>query len=127
MRQFISTLAVAVFVSTCSIPITESPDESTLTKKIDTYLTETVNRLRIPGLTIAVTRNDSVLYSGAFGYTNINTKRPMKPEHVFHWASVSKTFVATAIMRMGASAHPALVDVLVNPEEHPRPAMAGGA
>lgn len=100
MRQFISTLAVAVFVSACSIPPTESPDENTLTKKIDTYLTETVDRLRIPGLTIAVTRNDSVLYSSAFGYTNIHTKRPMKPEHVFHWASVSKTFVATAILQL---------------------------
>ena len=100
MRHLVSTLTVAVFASACNTPPTESPAENALTKRIDTYLTETVVRLKIPGLTIAVTRNDSVIYSRAFGYTNIDTKRPMKPEHVFHWASVSKTFVATAIMQL---------------------------
>jgi pyruvate dehydrogenase (quinone) len=35
--------------------------------------------------------------------------------------------VEPAVHRAFASPGPALVDVLVNPEEHPRPAMAGGA
>jgi CubicO group peptidase (beta-lactamase class C family) len=68
--------------------------------KLDPFLNETLNRLQVPGLTIAVTRNDSVIYSRAFGYTNVNTKKPMKAENIFHWASVSKTFVATAIMQL---------------------------
>ena len=100
MRHLVSTLTIAVFIAACNTLPSESPAVNAHTKQIDTYLTETVDRLRIPGLAIAVTRNDSVLYSSAFGYTNINTKRPMKPEHVFHWASVSKTFVATAILQL---------------------------
>jgi pyruvate dehydrogenase (quinone)/pyruvate oxidase len=35
--------------------------------------------------------------------------------------------VEPAVRRAFATPGPALVDVLVNPEEHPRPAMAGGA
>jgi acetolactate synthase I/II/III large subunit len=35
--------------------------------------------------------------------------------------------VEPAVRRAFAAPGPALVDVLVNPEEHPRPAMAGGA
>jgi pyruvate dehydrogenase (quinone) len=35
--------------------------------------------------------------------------------------------VEPAVRRAFADPGPALVDVLVNPEEHPRPAMAGGA
>jgi thiamine pyrophosphate-dependent acetolactate synthase large subunit-like protein len=35
--------------------------------------------------------------------------------------------VEPAVRRAFTTPGPALVDVLVNPEEHPRPAMAGGA
>jgi CubicO group peptidase (beta-lactamase class C family) len=100
MLRFVSIFTVLAFVSACNNPPAESPAENALTKKIDTYLTETVDRLKLPGLTIAITRNDSIIYSKAFGYTNIDTKQPMKPQHIFHWASVSKTFVATAIMQL---------------------------
>jgi CubicO group peptidase (beta-lactamase class C family) len=77
-----------------------APAENLLIKKIDHFLGQTVERLKIPGMTVAVTRNDSVIYTKAFGYTNIDSKTPMKPENIFHWASVSKTFVATAIMQL---------------------------
>lgn len=92
-----SIFALAILAFACQRPPRESPAENALTKKIDAYLVETVERLKLPGLTIAATRGDSVIYSKAFGYTNIETKAPMTVEHIFHWASVSKTFVATAI------------------------------
>jgi CubicO group peptidase (beta-lactamase class C family) len=68
--------------------------------KINNYLQGIVDRQQIPGLTVAATRNDSVVYTGAFGFKNITTKEPMKASYDFHWASVSKTFVATAIMQL---------------------------
>src|SRR4051812_30019686 len=69
-------------------------------KRIDSYLKEVVDRQQIPGLTLAVTRNDTVIYTGAFGFRNIETREPMKTNYDFHWASVSKTFVATAILQL---------------------------
>jgi CubicO group peptidase (beta-lactamase class C family) len=56
--------------------------------------------MNIPGLTVAVTRNDSVIYTGSFGVRNVDTQEQMKPQYIFHWASVSKTLVATAIMQL---------------------------
>ena len=100
MLRLVSIFIAVVFASACKSPPRESPAENPLTKKIDAYLIETVDRLKLPGLTIAVTRDDTVIYSKAFGYTNIDTKEPMREEHIFHWASVSKTFVATAIMQL---------------------------
>jgi CubicO group peptidase (beta-lactamase class C family) len=99
LRSFL-IFATVVFLSACTKPDTESTRETVVGREIDSFLVETIERLKIPGLTVAVTRNDSVIYSKAFGYTNIETKQPMKPWHVFHWASVSKTFVATAIMQL---------------------------
>lgn len=69
-------------------------------KRIDSYLQALVEREHIPGLTVAATRNDSIVYVGAFGFRNVETKEPMKPSNNFHWASVSKTFVATAILQL---------------------------
>jgi CubicO group peptidase (beta-lactamase class C family) len=69
-------------------------------KSIDSYLQDLVDRQQIPGLTVAATRNDSVVYTGAFGHRNIETKESMKAGCDFHWASVSKTFVATSIMQL---------------------------
>jgi CubicO group peptidase (beta-lactamase class C family) len=91
---------LAVLFFACSKPVAEIPVDTALKKKLNAYLAETVERLNVAGLTVAITRNDSVIYSAAFGYRNIETKERLTPYHVFHWASVSKTFVATAIMQL---------------------------
>jgi CubicO group peptidase (beta-lactamase class C family) len=69
-------------------------------KRIESYLKKAVKRQKIPGLTLAATKNDTIIYTGAFGFANIETKVPMKTNYNFHWASVSKTFVATAILQL---------------------------
>ena len=99
MKSINGILIVLLFVA-CRQSTPALPADKTLASKIDAYLTKTVAHLKLPGLTVAVTRNDSVIYTGAFGVTNVDTKKQMKPENIFHWASVSKTFVATAIMQL---------------------------
>jgi CubicO group peptidase (beta-lactamase class C family) len=95
--SLVSLLAV-VLVSCSTAP--QKPVANTLTAKLDSYLTETVDRVSIPGLTVAITRNDSVIYTKALGYRNMDTKEPLTPRNIFHWASVSKTFVSTAVMQL---------------------------
>jgi CubicO group peptidase (beta-lactamase class C family) len=98
MRYFIYKLLV-VFVIGCSPPGRHTPD-SKLRKKVDSYLSELVERQQIVGLAVAATRNDTVLYTGSFGFRSVSSREPMKPSYNFHWASVSKTFVATAILQL---------------------------
>ena len=100
MKPLATFILLGVFLFVCSKPVAETPPDTVLKKKLNAYLAETVDRLNIAGLTVAITRNDSVIYAEAFGYRNIETKERLTPHHVFHWASVSKTFVATAIMQL---------------------------
>lgn len=93
------TIAALALVS-CEPTASTKPGDDALTKKIDEFIQGSVTRLNIPGVTVAATRNDSIVYRGAFGYRNIDTKQPMKVTYDFHWASVSKTVVATAIMQL---------------------------
>jgi CubicO group peptidase (beta-lactamase class C family) len=68
-------------------------------KKIENYIQKVIDKFEIPGLTIAIVQDDRI-YTSAFGLRNLNTSEPMKPEYIFHMASVSKPFVATAVMQL---------------------------
>ena len=68
--------------------------------RIDSYLAKQVDQLRIPGLTAAVVRDGQVIYAGAHGVRRLGQNEKLTPQHVFHFASVSKPFVATAIMQL---------------------------
>jgi CubicO group peptidase (beta-lactamase class C family) len=93
-------ILVWMFPLACSNPRVASDIENPLKTKLDSYLATLVTDMNVAGLTAAITRNDSVIYTGAFGYRNIETKEPLTPRNVFHWASVSKTFVSTAVMQL---------------------------
>ena len=71
-----------------------------LDRRIDTYLAEQVRTHGIPGLTVAVVRDGEVVYLGAFGVRHLGKDERLTPEHIFHFASVSKPFVATAIVQL---------------------------
>ncbi|TFG94433.1 MAG: hypothetical protein E4H13_14885, partial [Calditrichales bacterium] len=47
-----------------------------------------------------VVKNGKILFSGGFGVKNINSKEPVNESTIFHMASVSKPYVATAIMQL---------------------------
>ena len=98
--KYISTfILIIIFFNGCNQSSPETPISNEV-KRIDTYLLKLVESQQIPGLTVAATRNDTVIYTGVFGFRNIETREPMKLSHIFHWASVSKTFVGTAIMQL---------------------------
>ncbi len=71
-----------------------------LDQRIDTDLAERVRTRDIVGLTAAVVQHGEVVYTGAFGVPQLGEDDQLSPEHVFHFASVSKPFVATAIVQL---------------------------
>jgi len=68
--------------------------------EITDFIQLSVEALNIPGLTIAITQNNKVMYNRAFGVKSVETKDKLNTEHFFHFASVSKPIVATAIMQL---------------------------
>lgn len=98
--KYISTFFLFIIAfNGCDQAAPESPD-SEVVKGINAYLQGIVEQHQIPGLTVSATRNDTLVYTGAFGFRNIETREVMKRNYIFHWASVSKTFVGTAVMQL---------------------------
>ena len=53
----------------------------------------------VAGLAVAVVRDEEVVSRG-FGVRNVGSGTPVTPETMFHLASVSKPFVATAVVSL---------------------------
>ncbi|MEE9362282.1 MAG: serine hydrolase [Cellulophaga sp.] len=51
-----------------------------------------------PGVAFGMIKNDTIVYADAHGVKSRDTKEPMTISSLFHMASVSKPFVATAIV-----------------------------
>jgi CubicO group peptidase (beta-lactamase class C family) len=63
---------------------------------------EMVRRQEIPGLAIALVDDGKVVYAHGFGVQSLGSKdrAPTTPRTLFHMASITKTFVATAVMQL---------------------------
>ncbi len=88
-------IVLAVLISNSVIA---KPDR--LATDIASYLSAQFQSTETPGLAAAVVIKDQVIFCDAFGSVDLSTEEELTPQHIFHFASVSKPFVATAIMQL---------------------------
>jgi methyl acetate hydrolase len=67
---------------------------------IDAALRGAVERGDVPGVVALVTDRDHVLYRGAFGVTDVDSKAPMRVDSMFRIASMTKAVTSTALMQL---------------------------
>src|SRR5690606_28943173 len=54
----------------------------------------------VVGLSVAVVKDNKIIYSKAFGKKDVEKSRDLKSEDLFRIASISKSFCATSIMQL---------------------------
>lgn len=74
--------------------ISDIPELSGLDRKVNAYL----RRWQIKGASLAITRNDSLVYAKGYGWADEENEEEMQPGHILRMASVSKLITATGIM-----------------------------
>lgn len=85
----------------------------TLPERIDSIIINKMNQYNIPGLSIGVVKNDSILYTKGYGFKSINNQQPITENTIFHTGSVSKLFTALAIINLINNKQITLEDKLV--------------
>src|SRR5689334_8286724 len=68
--------------------------------KVDDLVQAAMNREHVPGLALAVVKDGKILKAQAYGLADLDSKTPITTNTVFRIASISKQFVATAIMML---------------------------
>ena len=72
-------------------------------KDLDAVLHEIIARWGIPGMAVGIVENDEIVYASGFGVQNIETQAPVTMETMFSACSISKSFVATAVVQLAES------------------------
>ena len=68
--------------------------------KVDAYIRQQMKERNIPGLSVAVMKDDKLVFSKAYGYSNLEHKVPVKENTVFQIMSVTKSFTGIAVMML---------------------------
>jgi CubicO group peptidase (beta-lactamase class C family) len=66
--------------------------------KVDDYVRGVMQKQHIAGISIAVIKDGKIIKADGYGLANVELNVSARPETVFKIGSVSKQFIATAIM-----------------------------
>lgn len=69
-------------------------------RELETVLWEIMRRWDVPGLAVGIVQGDEIVYAKGFGVRSLATQAPLTLDTVFCVQSISKCFVATAVMQL---------------------------
>jgi CubicO group peptidase (beta-lactamase class C family) len=72
----------------------------TIVSQLQAMLTDFVENGPFTGLAVGIVKDNRIIFTGEYGTANISTDAPVVSSTLFHQASVSKTFVVTAVMQL---------------------------
>ena len=71
-----------------------------LDRRLTPFVEQMMSLTRIPGMAVGIVAGGATVYARGFGVTSLDDPRPVTAETLFHMASVTKPFVATAVMQL---------------------------
>ena len=92
---FLSGLCLLVVWTLTSATACAQQSES---NQVDEYVKQRMRESPIPGLSLAVVKDGKVVKASGYGAANLETGTPAGPETEYRIASVSKQFIATAVL-----------------------------
>ena len=78
--------------------LTNDSSEFAELEGLDRKVTAYMRRWELKGASLAITRNDSLLYAKGYGWADEEMGVKMEPSHIMRMASVSKLITAAGIM-----------------------------
>lgn len=70
------------------------------TREVDRQVNSFITNWRVQGVSVAITKDEQLVYAKGFGIANSETGEEVKPGHLFRIASVSKLITAVAVMKL---------------------------
>ncbi len=95
----IKILSAIIFITLSFISLTAQEDQGFSAEKVELMIQRIMKSYELPGMAIGLVKDNEIVYAKGFGVKNIQTKEPITTKSLFHMASVSKPFSATAIMQ----------------------------
>jgi CubicO group peptidase (beta-lactamase class C family) len=68
--------------------------------QIDSYIQARMQKGNIPGISVAIVKNGTIVRTGVYGFANVELKAPVTAETVYEIGSITKSFTAVAVMML---------------------------
>ncbi len=79
--------------------LTPGADVISTSAELSVAMQEIVEQTDVPGFAVSIVNNNTVLYQEAFGYADVQARVPYTNQTTQQLASISKTFVAAAVVK----------------------------
>ena len=90
--------ALVLVITVTFVGSANAERDSLASKEVDAAVLQQMKDQRIPGLSIEVVRDGTVIKAAGYGFANLEVSAPAKVETVYSAGSITKQFVASAIM-----------------------------
>lgn len=97
--MFVQTKCVLSFLIIPLVVQTPAPDTQLNNNAIDAYIASKMRWPRIPGLALAIVKDDRIVYLKSYGEAD-PSGRPVTPQTPFILGSVTKSFTSLAVMQL---------------------------
>jgi CubicO group peptidase (beta-lactamase class C family) len=85
-------------LAVCTLAAATSHAQQSESNQVDEYIKQRMQEMPIPGLSLAVVKDGKVVKASGYGAANLETGTPAGPETEYRIASISKQFIATAVL-----------------------------
>ena len=93
-------ILLSVFLVIHMLTAQNHPSIENVWEATDQYFTETLKSNQIVGSALVFMEKGEVKGENYYGYADLDTQRKVDENTIFHWASITKTFTAIAIMQL---------------------------
>src|SRR3984957_3313347 len=76
------------------------PAKGELEKKLDGFTAEYMRVMNAPGMTQALTDAKITIRTAGYGFSNVDLKAPVTPDHLFQIGSITKSFAALILLQL---------------------------
>ena len=98
-KRFIRMKLIKPFIALTLI-LCLSISASAQNEKAASDIQEIMKKFEVVGLSVAVVKKGEIIYNESFGLKDNTSNEPLKNDHIFRIASISKSFSATSIMQL---------------------------
>ena len=94
-------------------PLAEAAQTRVALDSVDRYVRAQLAKYRIPGLSVAVLRGDTLLLARGYGYANVEAHAPASDSTIYESGSVAKQFTAAAVVMLSEENRLSLDDSII--------------
>lgn len=93
-------LAAVSLAGGAGTPVEPGQSVEAYADHLEATMTTSMRRFAVPGAAVALVRGGEVVWTGAYGFADLERTEPMTPEAVFHTGSISKSVTAWGVLRL---------------------------